>query len=101
MHARIDFGAAEPAAGGERAYFVRDDGAGFDPGYAGKLFGSFQRRHSRSQLPGTGIDLASVRRINENHGGSVWAEGAVGRDAVFCFTLPARADGTPHAGPPL
>ena len=87
--ASIEFG-TRPTGDGTICCYVRDNGAGFDPQYVGKLFTPFQRLHTTREFPGTGVGLASVQAIVARHGGRAWAEGAVGEGATFFFTLDAK-----------
>jgi light-regulated signal transduction histidine kinase (bacteriophytochrome) len=90
--AKIEINCA-PAGDGETEVFIRDNGAGFDPRYAGKLFGVFQRLHSHDEFEGTGIGLANVQRIIHRHGGKIWAEGVLDGGAIFHFSIPKSQEG--------
>ena len=91
--ARIEVGVARAE---EAAYFVKDDGVGFDPTFATRLFQPFQRLHKASDFEGTGIGLAIVSRIVTGHGGRIWVDASLGDGARFSFTLePPRKGGLP------
>ncbi|MEO5959056.1 MAG: MHYT domain-containing protein [Opitutaceae bacterium] len=88
-------------AAGETVFFVRDNGAGFNPEHIGKLFGMFERLHTVSEFEGNGIGLALTKRSIERHGGKIWAESNPGKGATFFFTVPAASESSvPHRSSP-
>ena len=90
-HIEIGSHARTVDAIGETVYFIQDNGAGFDMAHAEKLFGTFERLHALADFAGTGIGLATIKRVIERHAGRVWAQGQENKGATFYFTLGARA----------
>ncbi len=92
--ARIEFGRRND--NGEYVYFVRDNGVGFDTGRAQRLFQPFVRLHDKRDFDGSGVGLATAKRIIERHGGRIWVESRAGEGAVFFFTLGRCCEGAPN-----
>jgi light-regulated signal transduction histidine kinase (bacteriophytochrome) len=96
QEATIEFGVE--TMDGERIYFVRDNGAGFEMAFADKLFAPFQRLHGAAEFEGSGVGLATVQRIIQRHGGRIWGQGKVNEGATVYFTLePNSATGASGA----